>query len=273
MRHPDVDKLKTIARDIRIDILTMLAEAKSGHPGGSLSSVEILVALYFYKLRHDPKNPDWDGRDRFLLSKGHVCPALYAVLSAAGYFPKKELLTLRKFGSSLQGHPKKGSPAGVEIASGSLGQGLSIANGMALAMRLDAKKSRIYCLMGDGETHEGQVWEAAMTSSHYKLDNLCAIIDYNKLCIDGKIEEVMCLEPYMDKWRSFGFNVIDVVDGHDLKQLMDAYDRAEKTIGRPTIIICYTVKGKGVSFMENVCEWHGVAPNKEQLDKALKELK
>jgi transketolase len=272
MRHPDVDKLKSIAREIRIDILTMLASAKSGHPGGSLSIVEILVALYFYKLKHRPKNPSWEDRDRFLLSKGHACPALYAVLSAAGYFPKKELTTLRKLGSCLQGHPKKGSPVGVEIASGSLGQGLSIANGIAFAMKLDKKEYRVYCLMGDGETHEGQIWEAAMSSSHYKLDNLCAIIDYNNFCIDGRIEEVMSLEPYLDKWRSFGFNAIDVKDGHDLNQLMDAYDNAEKCKTRPTVIICHTIKGKGVSFMENVCEWHGVAPNKEQLDKALEEL-
>jgi transketolase len=272
-KRPDVERLKVIARGIRIDILKMLAAAKSGHPGGSLSSVEILTALYFYKLRHNPKEPHWEGRDRFLLSKGHACPVLYATLAAAGYFPKEQLLTLRKLGSSLQGHPKKDSPAGVEIASGSLGQGLSIANGIALAMKMDNRPSRVWCLLGDGETHEGQVWEAAMSSSHYKLDNLCVIIDYNNLCIDGRIEEVMCLEPYLDKWRSFGFNAIDVADGHDLGKLMDAYDSAEECKGKPTVIICRTIKGKGVSFMENVCEWHGVAPTREQLEKALEELK
>lgn len=272
-KRPDVEKLKKIAKEIRIDILKMLTEAGSGHTGGSLSSVEILTALYFYKLRHDPKNPGWEDRDRFLLSKGHVCPALYAALAAAGYFPKQELLTLRKLGSRLQGHSQKGSVPGVEISSGSLGQGLSIANGMALAMKLDGRQSRIYCLMGDGETHEGQVWEAAMTSSHYKLDNVCAVVDYNKFCIDGRIEDIMGLEPYADRWRSFGFNAIEVKDGHDLNQLMDAYDEAEKIKGKPSLIIAHTIKGKGVSFIENRCEWHGIAPNKEQLEKALEELK
>jgi len=272
-KQPDVQKLKEIARNVRIDILKMLTAAGSGHTGGSLSSVEILVSLYFYKLRHKPQDPSWPGRDRFILSKGHICPALYTVLAYAGYFPKEELLTLRKFGSRLQGHSKKDSPAGIEVSSGSLGQGLSLANGMALAMRLDKKDARIYCLMGDGETHEGQVWEAAMTSNHYKLDNLCAIVDFNKFCIDGRIEEVMSLEPYADKWRSFGFNVIEVSDGHDLKQLMDAYDKAENCKGKPSIIIAHTIKGKGVSFTENKCEWHGVTPNKDQLKKALEELK
>jgi len=257
---------------MRIDILKMLTEAGSGHPGGSLSSVEIMVALYFYKLKHDPKNPYWPDRDRFILSKGHVCPALYAALAYSGYFPKEELMTLRKLGSRLQGHSKKDSPPGVEISSGSLGQGLSVSNGIALSMRLDKKPSRVYCLMGDGETHEGQVWEAAMTAAHYKLDNVCAIIDYNKLCIDGRIEDVMSLEPIKDKWRSFGFNVIEVSDGHNISALMDAFDKAENTKGIPSVVIAHTVKGKGVSFAENKCEWHGVAPNKEQLKKALEEL-
>lgn len=269
---PDIAKLKRIAREVRVDILKMLAEAGSGHPGGSLSSVEIFTALYFYKLRHNPKDPYWQGRDRFLLSKGHVCPALYATLAHAGYFPKEELLTLRKLGSRLQGHPQKDSPPGVEISSGSLGQGLSIANGMALAMRLDKKKSRIYCLMGDGETHEGQVWEAAMSASHYKLDNVCAIVDYNKICIDGRVEDIKALEPCREKWQSFGFNVIEVKDGNDVAQVVDALDKAEAVRGRPSVIIAHTIKGKGVSFMENTCEWHGVAPTKEQLKKALEEL-
>lgn len=271
-QRPDISKLKEIARNIRIDILKMLAEAGSGHPGGSLSSVEILVVLYFYKLRHDPKNPRAPDRDRFILSKGHICPALYTVLAYCGYFPKEELMTLRKFGSRLQGHSKKDSPAGIEISSGSLGQGLSISNGIALAGRLDKKDYRVYCLMGDGETHEGQVWEAAMTASHYKLDSVCAIVDYNKLCIDGRVEDVMSLEPIADKWRSFGFNVIEVGNGHDLKQLMDAFDAAEKYKGAPSVILAHTIKGKGISFIENKCEWHGVAPNKDQLKKALEEL-
>jgi len=272
-KRPDIEKLKAVARDVRIDIMKMLTEAGSGHPGGSLSSVEILVALYFYKLRHDPKNPSWPDRDRFILSKGHVCPALYAVLAHAGYFPKEELMTLRKLGSRLQGHSKKDSPPGIEVSSGSLGQGLSIANGMALAMKLDKKPSRIYCLMGDGETHEGQVWEAAMTAAHYELDNICAIVDYNKLCIDGRVEDVMSLEPCADKWKAFGFNVIDVADGNSIETVMDAFDKAQTTKGAPSIMICHTIKGKGVSFTENKCEWHGVAPNKEQLKRALEELK
>lgn len=272
-KRPDIEKLKTIAKQVRIDILKMLTAAGSGHTGGSLSSVEILVALYFYKLRHNPKDPDWPDRDRFLLSKGHVCPTLYAVLAAAGYFLKEELLTLRKLGSRLQGHCQRNSVPGVEISSGSLGQGLSIANGIALATKLDGKNIRIYCLLGDGETHEGQVWEAAMTASHYKLANVCAVVDYNKFCIDGRIEEVMGLEPYLEKWRSFGFNAIEVKDGHDLKQLMNAYDEAEKEKTKPSVIVCHTIKGKGVSFIENKCEWHGIAPNKEQLKKALDELK
>lgn len=271
-KRPDAEKLKNTARQIRIDILKMLTEAGSGHTGGSLSCVEILTALYFYKLRHNPQNPGWEARDRFLLSKGHVCPALYAVLAHCGYFPAEELLTLRKLGSRLQGHPQKGSPAGVEISSGSLGQGLSIANGMALAMKLDRRDSRIYCLLGDGETHEGQIWEAAMTASHHKLDNLCVIIDYNKLCIDGRIEEVKALEPCGEKWRAFGFNTIEVSDGHNFNQLMDAYDEAERAKAKPSAVICHTIKGRGVSFIENVCEWHGIAPTKEQLKKALGEL-
>ena len=271
-KRPDIEKLKEVAKNVRIDIMKMLTEAGSGHPGGSLSSVEILVSLYFYKLRHDPKNPHWPGRDRFILSKGHVCPALYTTLAFCGYLPKEELMTLRKLGSRLQGHSKKDSPPGIEISSGSLGQGLSISNGMALAARLDKKDYRVYCLMGDGETHEGQIWEAAMTAAHYKLDNICAIVDYNKLCIDGRVEDVMSLEPIAGKWQSFGFNVIEVEDGHDLGKLMDALDTAEKVKGKPSVILAHTIKGKGVSFAENKCEWHGVAPNKEQLKKALEEL-
>ncbi len=270
---PDIEKLKQLAKQIRIGILTMLAEAGSGHTGGSLSCVELLTALYFYKLRHNPKDPGWPKRDIFLLSKGHACPALYAVLAYAGYFPKEELLSLRRFKSRLQGHCQKGSVPGVEISSGSLGQGLSIANGFALAAKLDKKQTRVYCLLGDGETHEGQVWEAAMTASHYKLDNLCAIVDFNRFCIDGKIEEVKRLSPYLAKWQSFGFNTIEVEDGHDFKQLIGAYDEAEKVKQCPAIIIAHTTKGKGVSFIENKCEWHGIAPNGEQLKKALEELR
>lgn len=266
----NIAKLKKLAKRVRRDILIMLERAGSGHTGGSLSSVEILVALYFYKMRHDPKRPDWDKRDRFILSKGHSCPALYAVLAQAGYFPKEELLTLRKLGSRLQGHPQIGLP-GLEISSGSLGQGLSIANGMALASKLDGLNNRIYCLLGDGETHEGQVWEAAMSASHYRLDNLCATVDYNRYCIDGPIEEVKALEPLLKKWKAFGWQTI-AVDGHDFKQLFKAFDEAETVKGKPSIVIANTIKGKGVSFIENDNRWHGIAPKKEDLERALKEL-
>jgi transketolase len=248
----------------------MLTEAGSGHTGGSLSIVEILVSLYYYKLRHNPEDPGWKERDRFILSKGHACPALYATLANCGYFPKEKLATLRKFGSELQGHAHKGV-AGVEISSGSLGQGLSIANGMALAAGMDRLPIRIYCLMGDGETNEGQVWEAAMTAAHHKLSNLCAIVDNNRLQIDGFCCDVKNMEPMNGKWEAFGWNAIDV-DGHDFRLLMSALDKAEAEKGRPTVIICRTVKGKGVSFMENKAEWHGIAPKREELEKALKEL-
>jgi len=270
MKKPDINNLKKTANQIRIDILKMLSNAGSGHTGGSLSSVEIFTALYFYKLRHDPKKPDWNERDRFILSKGHGCPTLYTVLAHCGYFPKKELMTLRSLGSRLQGHPQRELP-GVEASSGSLGQGLSIANGIALAARLDKLDYRVWCLMGDGETHEGQIWEAAMTASHYKIDNLCGIVDHNKFCIDGKCEDVMGLEPFKEKWQSFGWHMIEV-DGHDVGQLVDAYDEACKIKGKPTVIIANTVKGKGVSFIENDNHWHGVTPKADELEKALKEL-
>ena len=270
MSRPDVAGLKKKAVDIRKDILKMLMLAGSGHTGGSLSIVEILVALYFYKMKCDPKKPNWTGRDLFILSKGHACPALYAVLADKGYFPKEELWKLRKLGSKLQGHPQMGL-AGVEISSGSLGQGLSIANGAALAARLDGLPTRIYCLMGDGETNEGQVWEAAMTSAHYKLDNVCAIIDFNKLQIDGFCCDVKDMGPYIHKWRDFGWNTIES-DGHDIESLMGALDNAEASKGKPTVIIAHTVKGKGVSFIENKAEWHGIAPKKDEYERAIKEL-
>ncbi|MBN1526700.1 MAG: transketolase [Candidatus Omnitrophica bacterium] len=270
MGRPDILELKKRAIEVRKDILKMLNLAGSGHSGGSLSIVEILLALYYYKLKADPKRPGWKERDRFLLSKGHACPALYAVLAHKGYFPKEELWGLRKLGSRLQGHPQFGLP-GIEISSGSLGQGLSIANGIALAARLDKLPIRVYCLMGDGETNEGQVWEAAMTASHYKLDNVCAIIDFNKLQIDGFCCEVKGVMPYADKWRDFGWHAIEA-DGHDLASLMDAYDAAEKVKGKPTVIIAHTIKGKGVSFIENRVEWHGIAPKKDEYEKAVKEL-
>jgi len=268
--RPDMTFLKKKAVNIRKDIITMLYHAGSGHPGGSLSLAEILTALYYYAMRHDPKNPSWRERDKLLLSKGHACPALYAILADQGYFPHEELLTLRKFGSRLQGHPQLGLP-GVEISSGSLGQGLSIANGMALANRMDGIDSRIYCIMGDGETNEGQVWEAAMTASHYKLDSLCAIVDFNKLQIDGKCCEVKDMTCYDAKWKSFGWETIEV-DGHDVGQLMDGFDKARAVKNKPTVILAHTIKGAGVSFMENKAEWHGVAPKKEEYEKAIREL-
>ncbi len=270
MEHPDILKLKNKAVEIRKDILKMLTLAGSGHTGGSLSIVDILLALYYYKMKHDPKNPEWKDRDRFLLSKGHACPALYAVLADRGYFPKEKLWTLRKFGSPLQGHPQKGL-AGVEISSGSLGQGLSIANGIALAARLDRSDIRVYCLMGDGETNEGQIWEAAMTSAHYKLDGVCAIIDFNKLQIDGFCCEIKDMGAYAHKWSSFGWNTIET-DGHDLEKLMDSLDKAQAVKVKPTVIIAHTIKGKGVSFIENKAEWHGIAPKKEEYERAIKEL-
>lgn len=269
-KRPDILELKKRAIEIRKDILKALMLAGSGHTGGSLSIVEVLIALYYYGLRNDPKNPDWPQRDRFLLSKGHGCPALYAVLAHKGYFPKDELWTLRKLGSRLQGHPQMGLP-GIEISSGSLGQGLSIANGIALAARLDKLDIRVYCLLGDGETNEGQVWEAVMTGAHYKLDNVCAIIDFNKLQIDGFCCEVKDMGPYMHKWKDFGWNPIEV-DGHDLEALRSALDQASGVKGKPTIIIAHTIKGKGVSFIENKAEWHGVAPKKEEYERAVKEL-
>lgn len=269
--RPTVAELADRCRQVRKDILISLNAAGSGHSGGTLSSVEILVALYFYKLRHDPAEPHWEARDRFLLSKGHICPALYAVMARAGYLPVEELVSLRKFGSRLQGHPHLLKLPGLECSSGSLGQGLSVGVGMALAAKCDHRDLRVYCLMGDGETDEGQIWEAAMSAAHYGLDNLCGLVDRNRLQIDGDTEKVMRLEPYCDKWAAFGWNVIEC-DGHDLEQLMDALDQAECHRGAPTVIVANTVKGKGISFMENKAEWHGVVPNDEQLALALQEL-
>lgn len=250
----------------------MLARAGSGHPGGSLSATDLLIALYYGKLRHDPKNPGWPDRDRFVMSKGHGCPALYAVLAELGYFPIAELDTLRQFGSRLQGHPDMRLTPGIEMSSGSLGQGLSVGIGMALAARLDKKGYRVYVMLGDGEIEEGQVWEAAMAAGHYKLDNLCAILDNNGLQIDGPIYDIMSPLPIAEKWTAFGWHVLQI-DGHDMQQILGAYNKAEALKGKPTIIIAKTVKGKGVSFMEGQVDWHGKAPNQEQAEKALAELK
>ncbi|RKY40800.1 MAG: transketolase [Candidatus Makaraimicrobium thalassicum] len=269
-RITDIKELKRKAIALRRDILGMLEKAGSGHTGGSLSTVEILMSLYYSRMNVDPQNPDWRGRDKFVLSKGHGCPALYAVLADLGFFPRKELWTLRKLGSRLQGHPQRGLP-GVEISCGSLGQGLSVAAGFAFGDRMDGVKARVYCLMGDGETNEGQVWEAAMTAAHYKLDNLCGIIDYNRLQIDGLCCEVMDPGDYRKKWEDFGWYTVEA-DGHEFEALDRAFKEVQAVKDRPQIVIAHTVKGKGVSFIENKVEWHGIAPKKEELEKALAEL-
>ena len=242
-----------------------------GHPGGSLSIADILTVLYFNELNIDEKNPKWEDRDRLVLSKGHCAPALYSVLANRGFFDKKELKTLRKLGSFLQGHPDMKKTPGVDMTTGSLGQGLSAANGMAIAAKLDNKNYRVYCILGDGEIEEGQVWEAAMASNKYKLDNLCVIVDNNNLQIDGKIEDVMSPYPIDEKFRSFGFQIIKI-DGNDIDEILKAFEVAKNVKGKPTCIIAKTIKGKGISFMENEASWHGKAPNKEEYDKAVKEL-
>ncbi len=267
-----IGKMNNIARDIRRDVLMMTTKAKSGHPGGSLSAADIITALYFHHLRHDPKNPKWKDRDRFILSKGHVCPALYAALARCGYFPRETLWTLRQVGSILQGHPDMTKTPGVETSTGSLGQGLSIGVGMALAARLDKKDYRVYVLLGDGETDEGQVWEAAMSAAHYKLDNLTAIVDYNGLQLDGFVKDIMSIDPVVEKWRSFGWHTIEI-NGHNMREILDALDMAERIKFKPTVIVAHTIKGKGVSFMENQVKYHGTALTEEELKKALEELK
>jgi len=270
-QRPDARALRALALELRRTILRMIATAGSGHPGGSLSMVELLIGLYWHALRHDPARPTWPDRDLFLLSKGHGCPALYAVLAFQGYFPKEELMTLRRYPTRLQGHPERASVPGIEISSGSLGQGLSMANGIALADRLDGRRRRIFCLMGDGEIQEGQVWEAAMTSHHHRLDAVCAIIDANQLQQNGPVREIQDVEPLADKWRAFGWHAIEI-DGHDVTQVMNAYDEAATITGTPQVVVARTVKGKGVSFMELKAAWHGVAPKPDELARALEEL-
>jgi len=268
----DIEFLEEKARQIRIEIVKMLTNAGSGHTGGSLSATDIVTALYFYKMKHNPKNPQWKERDRFVLSKGHAAPVLYAALALSGYFDKSLLNSLRKLGSPLQGHPCCKNLPGVEVSTGSLGQGLSVACGMALGLRLSGINSRVYCLLGDGELQEGQVWEAAMTASHYKIDNLCAVVDHNNLQIDGHCSDVMNIKPIEDKFIAFGWNVF-TIDGHNMQEIVDALEAAEKTKGKPTMIIANTVKGKGVSIFEGKVQYHGVAPTQEELEIALKELK
>ena len=259
------------AKNVRRNIVEMVYSAKSGHPGGSLSITDILVALYFSELRINVKNPKDENRDRVVLSKGHCSPALYSVLAEKGFIPEADLKTFRKIDSYLQGHPDMKKIPGVDMTSGSLGQGLSVSNGMAIAGKLDNKDYRVYCILGDGEIEEGQVWEAAMSSSHYKLDNLCVIVDNNNLQIDGRIEDVMNPHPIDKKFESFGFNVIQI-NGHNFEEILDAFEKARNVKGKPTCIIAKTVKGKGVSFMENKVEWHGKAPSEEEYNLALKEI-
>ena len=266
----NIDELKKLARQFRKEILEMISEAGSGHPGGSLSSVEILIALYYYKMNHKPDNPSWPIRDRFIMSKGHASPVLYTTLANSGYFPKEELRNFRKLGSRLQGHVHIGVP-GVELSTGSLGQGLSVANGIALGAKIRKLKFNIYCLMGDGEIQEGQVWEAAMTGSHHKLDNICAIIDYNGVQENGPVSEIKNEEPIVDKWKSFGWEVIEI-DGHNFEELIPAFDEFDTIKNKPMLILAHTVKGKGVSYMEGKSAWHGKAPNPQQLKQALDEI-
>ena len=267
----DIDLLKHKALQFRREILETLNLAGSGHPGGSLSAVEIFISLYFYKLKHDPKNPKWNERDRVIISKGHVSPVVYVTLANAGYFPKEELKTFRKFGSRLQGHVHFKVP-GVEFNTGSLGHGLSVANGIALGAKMLQQNFKTYCILGDGEIQEGSIWEAALSSSHHKLNNLRVIVDYNKVQENGPVNQIKNLEPLAAKWNDFGWHTLEV-DGHDFKALMQALDESDEILERPTVIIAHTVKGKGISFMEGKAAWHGKAPNKEQLQQALAELK
>ncbi len=271
MTYKEKKRLMALACRVRMGILTSIHAAKSGHPGGSLSAAEAFTYLYFKEMHVDPDHPDWDGRDRFVLSKGHTAPGLYAALALRGYFPEEELLTLRQVGSRLQGHPNMNDTPGVEMSTGSLGQGVSAATGMALAAKYMGKDCRIYSLLGDGELEEGQVWEAMMFAHHYQLDNLCILIDHNGLQIDGRIEEVMNPNPIPEKLWAFGWAVTEV-DGHDFDELESAFQQARETKGVPFAIVMQTVKGKGVSFMENQAGWHGKAPNDEQYARVMAEL-
>ena len=267
----DIEYLRELARQSRIDVIKMLEAAKSGHPGGSLSEIEILVALYGHIMKHDKDNIDMKDRDRFVLSKGHGIPGLYAVMANLGYWPREDLLSLRMVDSRFQGHPDRVRLPGLEASTGSLGQGLSIAIGYALSSRLDNDAYRVYCVIGDGESQEGQIWEAALSAPKFKLDNLVCILDYNKGQIDGFVKDVMPIEPIADKWKAFGWHVI-CVDGHNIDELIKAFEEAASVKGKPTFIVADTVKGKGVSFMEGLVDWHGVAPNKDEAEQALKEL-
>ncbi len=272
LKITDIEELKKKANDVRIGIIEAVYGAKSGHPGGSLSCADILTVLYFNQMQIDPAKPRDDARDRFILSKGHAAPALYSVLANRGYFDVEELKNFRHIDNNLQGHPDMNKVIGVDMSTGSLGQGLSIANGIAISSKLNSRGIRVYCLLGDGEIEEGQVWEAAMTSSHYKLDNLCVIVDNNNLQIDGTVENVMSPYPIDSKFKSFGFNVINI-DGHNIEEIIKAFNMAKNVKGKPTAIIAKTIKGKGVSFMENQVGWHGKAPNEDEYKQAIKELR
>jgi len=268
----NIKELQKIANNIRIGIIEAVYGAKSGHPGGALSIADILTVLYFNEMNINPKEPNSKSRDRLVLSKGHASPALYSTLAERGYFPKEDLKRFRKIDSNMQGHPDMNKVPGVDMTTGSLGQGLSSANGMAMSSKLDKEGFKIYCILGDGEIEEGQIWEAAMTSAHYKLDNLCVIVDNNDLQIDGSIKNVMSPYPIDKKFESFGFNVLKV-DGHNIEELISAFKTFKNTKGKPTAIIANTIKGKGVSFMENEVSWHGKAPSDEEYAQAIRELK
>jgi transketolase len=272
---PDI-RLDALARACRVQIIRMLTHAGSGHPGGSLSVIDVLVAIMFGRLRHDPRRPDWPDRDRLVLSKGHAVPALYTVMAHAGYFPEERLITLRKLGSPLQGHPDRTALPGIEAATGSLGEGLSVALGMALGLKMSRSPARVYCILGDGEIQEGQVWEAAMSAPKlgqpdHPVDNLTVILDYNKIQLDDFVTKILDLEPVVAKWQSFGWPVLEI-DGHSLDQIGKALDQAEATKGRPTLVVAHTVKGKGVSFMENNPEWHGKSPKPAEAIVAIREI-
>jgi len=271
-REQLVQDLKLKAKLFRREILEMTFLAGSGHPGGSMSAIDIITVLYYYVMRVDPNNPHWVDRDRFVLSKGHVCPALYTVLAEKGFFPKEALWTLRQPGSILQGHPDMRITPGVDMSTGSLGQGLSVACGMALAARLDNKDFLTYCMMGDGEIQEGNIWEGALFAAHYNLDNLIAILDKNKLQIAGFTEDIIALDPLIAKWEAFGWDVIELPDGNDIDQIIRAFDSLKSFTGKPKIIIANTIKGKGVSFMEDQPEYHGRALSASEMDRARKEL-
>ena len=267
-----VEELKKMAVIIRCDIIDMICTAAAGHPGGSLSAADVVTALYFRVMRIDPENPDWPDRDRFILSKGHACPVWYAALAERGYFDKAHLKTLRQMGSILQGHPDMLKTPGIDMTAGSLGHGLPAGLGMALSGKLRQKDYHVFVIIGDGESQEGSIWEASMAAPNFKLDNLTAILDYNHLQNDYSVDDIMPIHPVVDKWQAFGWHVLEI-DGHDMAQVVDALEKAKAHQGAPTMIVANTVKGKGVSYMENVCEWHGKAPCQEEADRALEELR